>query len=1353
NGGLYLYEGTVNADTFRWSRDARISFDGGKLNVTGTATAPGSNSLINVYANTYPKLADAASENLWKYINYQNVKADSTEKLLEAMALPVGHLSLTVSGDIVLTEDLTIDSNEHIYIRSAYVAGQDEPVGSITVNPGVKLVNNGDITLGGNLKVSDGAAFVNNGYIGLDGGLVIAGEQADISCGSNGDVIGAYDYELPEAKYLQALIDCGMDDLRFESDYTIDCDIELPVNGYFYVESGATVTIAQGARLTINMPGANQAYANSSVCGTLIINGSYDGPDIRVQVDEGGQVLPESKVVVTREYDTYKFVNVKKVKASSLKLVDNMGNILGSGSVIPVDMYENPSYDLGVSVEPIEASSLANWKSSSTSIAVVDGSGLVTFLKPGSVTITATAKDGSGKSASVKFTVSYKDFAAGAKFTTKLDATSESYGQSTGIGLQLGDSAMLSVFNGSTVLDNSEFTFTSSNTAIATVDETGLVTAEKAGGSATITATLTGDPLGRTAKFTVKTIPAQLEKLAVLPYEGESGFVGVDANGNLCSESGLEPVSYALYVDKIAKGQPARTFRIMASGETAFGGTVEARGMITWSSSNSKLASVKENADGSVYITVKANVDGACTITATSKDASKTQGHIAVYIVEKSPRLGASSVTLDTQKLNLAELALVSSYGNSITGVEYYDAAYNKTGKVYEEKSGRIELDHDAENGTLQLSAAEYLKNQTIKGQLLVHTEEGDYRLNLNVVIKNKAPSVSFKQTAKFNLFRLDSQAEIIPTVKGEEIEDLEFVGTDFVGEWDGEKIAVSFLSTTPPVKPNAKATVKIWLKGYAFPVEKAVTVATVTSKPSLSLVPASGTLNALYGEKDMSIAVYNKTAKADLDLSNVTASLSPASAGTVSIENGRLKFTAAEGYTGGKLSISLKDENWLSPVTLSLTLKVNTNGIVMKLKSSTLTVNRTFASAYSVDIVSSHSNLEQSRITGFAEPLAGSDKLSVWVEEGKVYARILDNSIENGSYTYNVTPVYDGGDFIYNGFPAVKLTVKVVNTQPKITLSKTSLSLNSNTSAAGMETVLTELKAPAGYEIVSCSVSSVAGIVTQADGGRISVSLDTDALPAAGSYSLMVTPTVSDGECQATLNAIKLTVKVYSNAKLSASVSASGKIDAVQRSTSGISYTLTKLSNVVGNVVSAEPTGQHASMFELEELEPNAKGQFRVMLRLKDGVAVSTKASYKVQISYTLDTGIVVNTAVLTVKVSNTSLKLSAVPATQNIYQSQSRTRIVKYRVNLTSPVNAEIAKVSFGSVGLLQRSLVNEATNVWTEISEDGSYVDVYVRIKDTSALSAGKSYTLPLIIEAEGKAENIAATKLSLKLKVLK
>ena len=176
-------------------------------------------------------------------------------------------------------------------------------------------------------------------------------------------------------------------------------------------------------------------------------------------------------------------------------------------------------------------------------------------------------------------------------------------------------------------------------------------------------------------------------------------------------------------------------------------------------------------------------------------------------------------------------------------------------------------------------------------------------------------------------------------------------------------------------------------------------------------------------------------------------------------------------------------------------------------------------------------------------------------------------------------------------------------------------------------------------------------------------------------------------------------------------------------------------------------------SMFELEELEPNAKGQFRVMLRLKDGVAVSTKSSYKVQISYTLDTGIVVNTAVLTVKVSNTSLKLSAIPATQNIYQSQSRTRIVKYRVNLTSPINAEIAKVSFGSVGLLQRSLVNEATNVWTEISADGSYVDVYVRIKDTSALSAGKSYTLPLIIEAEGKAENIAATKLSLKLKVLK
>ena len=92
-------------------------------------------------------------------------------------------------------------------------------------------------------------------------------------------------------------------------------------------------------------------------------------------------------------------------------------------------------------------------------------------------------------------------------------------------------------------------------------------------------------------------------------------------------------------------------------------------------------------------------------------------------------------------------------------------------------------------------------------------------------------------------------------------------------------------------------------------------------------------------------------------------------------------------------------------------------------------------------------------------------------------------------------------------------------------------------------------------------------------------------------------------------------------------------------------------------------------------------------------------------------------------------------------------------YTLEVASPVGAKIGSISTGSVGLLQRSLVNEDANIIVRITEDGKRANIYVTIKDTSAIDAGKTYTLPLVIKAEGCATNTAAIKLNLKLKVVK
>ena len=72
---------------------------------------------------------------------------------------------------------------------------------------------------------------------------------------------------------------------------------------------------------------------------------------------------------------------------------------------VPAQLYVGYRVDLDAVCAPAGAAQEVTWKSSSASVATVDADGVVTALKPGTVTITATAADGSGKKATAKFTV------------------------------------------------------------------------------------------------------------------------------------------------------------------------------------------------------------------------------------------------------------------------------------------------------------------------------------------------------------------------------------------------------------------------------------------------------------------------------------------------------------------------------------------------------------------------------------------------------------------------------------------------------------------------------------------------------------------------------------------------------------------------------------------------------------------------------------------------------------------------------------------------------------------------------------------------------------------------------------
>src|SRR2546425_621271 len=209
-----------------------------------------------------------------------------------------------------------------------------------------------------------------------------------------------------------------------------------------------------------------------------------------------------------------------------------------------------------------------SWSSSNNNIATVNGSGLVTGVTAGSVTITATSE---GQSGTASITV------AGAPVAS-VTVTPPSASVPAGQTVQL--TATLKDANGN-VLTGRTVTWASNNTTVATVNSNGLVTT-KVAGSATITATSEGQ--SGTAAITVTPVP--VASVTVTP-----ATAGVAVGSTV----------QATAAPQDANGKPL-TGRV-----------------VTWQSSNNAIASV----NGSGLVSGVA-AGGPVTITATSEGQSGT---------------------------------------------------------------------------------------------------------------------------------------------------------------------------------------------------------------------------------------------------------------------------------------------------------------------------------------------------------------------------------------------------------------------------------------------------------------------------------------------------------------------------------------------------------------------------------------------------------------------------------------------------------------------------------------------------------------------------------------------------------
>ena len=282
--------------------------------------------------------------------------------------------------------------------------------------------------------------------------------------------------------------------------------------------------------------------------------------------------------------------------------------VIVNAKIIPVEyvdlgpatltLKEGESFVMAGAVNPSNAADqVITWSSSNPSVATVDDTGKVTAVSEGTATITITSHDGGHTASSVVTVVK-----------NIIHVTSVALNKTT-LNLKVGDSEQLTATVKPDDASDKGVVWASTNSAIASVDQTGKVTAVGAG-AVTITATTNdgGKIAGCDVTVTVPTVPV----------------TGV----------ALDKTSATLTV-----GQ-SLTLTATVSPSDATNKNV------TWSSDNPSVATVN------AYGIVITNSEGTATITATTVDGGKTA--TCVVTVVKAPA-NVESVTLDKTSLALAE--------------------------------------------------------------------------------------------------------------------------------------------------------------------------------------------------------------------------------------------------------------------------------------------------------------------------------------------------------------------------------------------------------------------------------------------------------------------------------------------------------------------------------------------------------------------------------------------------------------------------------------------------------------------------------------------------------------------------
>ena len=818
--------------------------------------------------------------------------------------------------------------------------------------------------------------------------------------------------------------------------------------------------------------------------------------------------------------------------------------------------------------------------------------------------------------------------------------------------------------------------------------------------------------------------------------EGDEAYASITASGTLTAKAVTEPVEITV-IAQPTNGEPTatKTIRItpkatalllMRDGETlgetlnadmydlqtltltAIKNTMEEAQGIHWSTSAKTVAQV--DAKGLVTLLKP----GRAVIQAT--DSGKLTGKVTLNVTytDKSPRLEATTLNLNTALSGGMTVDFVEAYGNGVEALQWNDARF-----LFEYQENR-----------LTVSAKDALKNGTYPVSLTAACADGrTYEYPLTLKVTNTLPKVTVKQTAKLNLFYRDSRAPLVISAPGQRIENAELTDTGDFGLENTEE-GWEIVCTTDSPKPDTKGTLNLYLEGYREPVKAALNIGTVSTAPRAKLSATSSTVNS-GSDLTTQVKLLDNSGK-PLELEAPTVVCENAS---VSVDGNLLTITLDEAKST-TVTLYLQDSSWAR--SMKLTHKITVSNKTPTLKpAGSLTLSSLFtARTAETAMVLSQSNLTLVDVEAAPTAKAGtsalaeSEKLRVAYDPdtGHMVAAIRDpgKAPKAGTYSFTCTGTLEDGTQI----PGGTLRVTVSAAAPKIKLSATSVKLNQY--LAGEEQGRVRVTAPSGYQVADFT-GKPEGMSFDENTGMLTVTLE-DASHKGGTYSLY--PLVRDVETgeEVTLpTKLSFQVRAYNSNQLSVSLSAKGKLNT--QTDGEIAYTVTKLTNCLGTVENVDLVGQDGDLFQADMDLVNGKPT--VHLTLVSGSTYATNKAYKIQLRF-YACGKEILSPVQTVKVTQTALKVTS-PKTVTYYQAQKAPLRVALTANLpmdTVALNSKTAKEFQSALG---------------EVTLNGNRVEF--EIANPAALTAGKSYAVVLDATPENNAKNVKPVTVKLTVKVRK